>query len=224
MYKYLIGFLINFFNFRISKFAMIDSVSDVGCSTLIYRGCRILNSKINSFTYIAPNSSIVHATVGKFCSISQNVFVGLPDHKIKALSTSPLFQTKKNALKISWVKSDSDFEEHAKVTIGNDVWIGMNVLIKGGITIGDGVIIGAGAIVTKDIPPYAIVVGAPAKIIKFRFEKEIIDKLLLIRWWDLPKSELLKNISLFSDFNSCNYDLDKLLKKNENLNNNSSLQ
>ena len=211
MYKYLIGFLLNIFNFRISKLAMVDSVSIIESSALIYRGCRIFNSKINSFTYIAPNSSVVHATVGKFCSISQNVFIGLPEHKMSSLSTSPLFQTKKNALKISWVNSDTNFEEHANVIIGNDVWIGMNVLVKGGVTIGDGAIIGAGAIVTKNIPPYAVVVGTPAKIIKYRFDEDLINKLLEIRWWDLPKSDILKHINMFSNFNSNSNDLDKLL-------------
>lgn len=213
MYKYLLGFLFNLFNLKVSKLAMVDSKSTIAPNAKIYRGCRIFNSKINSFTYIAPNSSVVHATVGKFCSISQNVFIGLPEHKINALSTSPIFQTKRNALQISWLKTDSNFQEYAKVTIGNDVWIGMNVLIKGGITVGDGAIVGAGAIVTKDIPPYAIVVGSPAKIIKYRFDKYLIDKLLWFKWWDLPKAELLKSINMFSNFNSNNYDLDKLFNK-----------
>lgn len=75
--------------------------------------------------------------------------------------------------------------------IGNDVWIGSNVLIKGGVTIGDGAVVGMGSIVTKDVPPYAVVAGNPAKIIKYRCNDEQIKALLRIKWWDWP-IELIK--------------------------------
>jgi len=178
---------------------MIDHKSHVKPRARIYRGCRIFNSEIDSYTYVAPNSSVVHASIGKFCSISQNVFIGLPEHNLYSLSTSPLFQTKQNALEISWVKEENSFKEYERVIIGNDVWVGMNVLIKGGLTIGDGAVIGAGSIVTKDVPPYAVVVGSPAKIIKYRFTYEIIDKLINSKWWNFSEPFLKKNIQLFEN-------------------------
>ncbi len=81
--------------------------------------------------------------------------------------------------------------------IGNDVWIGSNVLIIGGIKIGDGAIVAAGAVVTKDVPPYAIVGGIPARIIRFRFDKEQINKLLELKWWNKDDDWLIKNNYLF---------------------------
>ena len=83
------------------------------------------------------------------------------------------------------------------ISIGNDVWIGMNSCILQGITIGDGVVIGAGSVVTKDVPPYAIVAGNPARILKYRFDSAMIEKLVSLKWWDLPIEVIRKNISSF---------------------------
>lgn len=211
MIKYLFGMLINIFNFRISKLAKVDYYSKVDKKAKIYRGCRIYKSKIDAYTYIAPNSSVVNAKIGKFCSISQNVFIGLPQHNMNVVSTSPIFLSKKNAVCFSWTKNNK-YEEHANVIIGNDVWIGMNVLIKGGVTIKDGAIIGAGSIVTKDIPAYAVVVGTPAKIIKYRFSDDIICKLVDLKWWNFSEKHLKDNIDFFSDEKFYKYDLLNELK------------
>lgn len=81
--------------------------------------------------------------------------------------------------------------------MGNDVWIGSRVMVVGGVTIGDGAVIAAGAVVTKDVPPYAVVGGAPAKVIKYRFSEDIVKFLEELEWWNLPESELKKHIELF---------------------------
>jgi carbonic anhydrase/acetyltransferase-like protein (isoleucine patch superfamily) len=110
------------------------------------------------------------------------------------VSSSPFFY--KNE-KLS--KDRTYFEEYRQTIIGNDVWIGARAILIDGITVGDGAVIGAGAVVTKDVPPYAIVGGVPAKIIKYRFEPEVIEFLLASQWWNKDRSWIEENISLFSD-------------------------
>lgn len=197
MKKYILGFLFHCLNFRISKFALVDNISAISKRAKIYRGSKIFNSTIGDYSYIAPGASIVCAEIGKFCSIASNVGVGLGGHNMKVISTSPIFFSKKNATGYSWASKNS-FDEYRKVVIGNDVWIGVNALIIGGVTIGDGAVVAAGAIVTKDVPPYAVVGGVPAKLIKYKFPNETIDKLLEIKWWDLPENIIKINVELFN--------------------------
>lgn len=85
-------------------------------------------------------------------------------------------------------------------TIGNDVWIGWGVLIKGGVTIGNGAVIGARSVVTKDVPPYAVVAGVPAKVIKYRFEQEKIDLLQQLQWWDWDIDRIYENLDRLKNF------------------------
>ena len=93
------------------------------------------------------------------------------------------------------------FDTQKPVFIGNDVWIGLNVVVMDGVSIGDGAVIGAGAVVTKDIPPYAIAVGVPAKVIKYRFSEDIIHRLLKTRWYDQP-DEVIKKLP-FDNIEKC---------------------
>ena len=111
------------------------------------------------------------------------------------VSTSPCFYSTKKQCGYTFAKTNK-IQEHKNVYIGHDVFIGANVLIMGGIKIGSGAIVAAGAVVTKDVPPYAIVGGVPAKIIKYRFDNDIVDKLLKVKWWEL-KEEKLEEIEPF---------------------------
>jgi acetyltransferase-like isoleucine patch superfamily enzyme len=185
-----------FYRKKISFFSYIDENSIVENNTSIGRDVKIINSYINEFSYIASGAKIVNATIGKFCSIAQDVKIGLGAHPINFVSTSPIFYSKLNALGIKWV-DENRFQEFKKVIIENDVWIGANAIILDGVKIENGAIIGAGAIVTKDVPPYAIVVGSPAKIIKFRFPQETIDSLLRLNWWNWPIDKIKENINTF---------------------------
>ncbi len=200
MKKYLLGLLLNLLNFRISKFSLIDNLSIVDKKTRIYSKCQIFNSFIGSYTYIATNTSIISAKVGKFCSIGKDVNIGLGSHAMNLISTSPIFFSKINATGFSWT-SKVYREEYKKVIIGNDVWIGAKAIIMGGVKIGDGAVIGAGSIVTKDIPNYAVAVGVPAKVIKYRFDNLIIEKLNYLKWWDWSENKLKKNIKIFQNEN-----------------------
>ena len=110
---------------------------------------------------------------------------------------------KQNGITLS---QQNKIEEREKIIIGNDVWIGSNVTILDGVTIGDGAIIGTGAVVSKDIPPYAIAVGCPIRIIRYRFTPEKIDALLKIKWWDFDEKHL-------ADVEKYFYDIDKFIEK-----------
>lgn len=162
----------------------------------IYRQVKLDHSKVEDYTYIAPGSRILYASIGKYCSIGRDCSIGLGLHPLDLKSTSPLFISKHNALGKSWV-NDNLFKEYKQIYIGNDVWIGEKASIMGGVKIGDGAVIGTGAIVTKDVPPYAIAVGIPAKIIRYRFSQEIIKRLLKEKWWDKAESYISNHINEF---------------------------
>ena len=143
--------------------------SNFGKNVFIDDNCIVMNTFINSYTYLGRNCMINNTTIGKFCSLSNNVKIGLGSHPTSSfVSTSPYFYVDNKRNKFSFADKDC-FQEHSNTVIGNDVWIGTNVVLLDGVKIGNGAIIGAGAVVTHDVKPYEIVVGIPAKNLKFRF-------------------------------------------------------
>jgi acetyltransferase-like isoleucine patch superfamily enzyme len=116
-----------------------------------------------------------------------------------------------NGTKSSWVQKDIP-QTPVSVKIGNDVWIGYRAIIPVNVTIGDGAVIAAGAVVTKDVPPYAVVGGVPAKVIKYRFSPEVIERLMELRYWEMPDEEVKKNLDLFQKQGISVEDLDNWKK------------
>lgn len=176
-----------------------------GKRTKVYPPYFLHNIELGDYSYIAKNSNISNCKIGKFCSIGPNISCGLGKHPTNGISTSPMFYSTKCQNETTLCEQNK-YEEHKKIIIGNDVFIGANVTILDGITIADGAIIGAGAVVTKDIPPYAIAAGVPAKVIKYRFSQEKINVLLERKWWNDNENELKR---VERDF----WDIDKFLSE-----------
>lgn len=198
MKKFIIGWIKNLTNKKISNLAFVSSTNTISKFARINRFVKIKQSKVGKYTYIAANCDITNTTIGSFCSIADNCRIGTASHTLNNISTSPIFTLKNNATDTIWVKESIKHNNDVKpVIIGNDVWIATHVIIKDGITIGNGAIIGAGAVVVKDVPPYAVVGGVPAKVIKYRFEQPLIDKLLELQWWNASDEKLINNISYF---------------------------
>jgi acetyltransferase-like isoleucine patch superfamily enzyme len=177
------------------EFLVIDSDLE-GYNYLFGKG-RLAKSSLGLFTYVQHGSNISYSTIGRFCSIGPNVIVAHGEHPKDLLSTHPLFYEHSYIAEIPSLVSGASFNTHKAVHIGSDVWIGANCYIKDGVAIGDGAIIGAGAVVTKNLPPYSVAVGVPARVIRQRFDDEIVQALLEIKWWNWKMEFVFENKELF---------------------------
>lgn len=173
-------------NVVIEKPSSIDDVSS------------LLNFTMGRNSYFQTGIISPNVIIGRYCSIAHNVYLGVSQHPMNHLSTGLLK-----------MESHPEKPQEKYTVIGSDVWIGLNAVVMNGVHIGHGAVIGAGAIVTKDVPPYAIVGGVPAKIIKYRFDEEIINDLLELKWWELdpvfiqslPKDDIKRCIELMKKNN-----------------------
>jgi len=199
------------FDIKIGSKSKICLSSIAEGRNVLFNNVQIYKSYIGYGTYISHNSIIKKTKIGKFCSIGDNTRTMLGLHPSRDfVSTHPTFFSLNDPVSLNF-SNKQIFQEHKfidenkkfVVEIGNDVWIGNNVLIFDGLRIGDGAIIAAGSVVTRDVEPYTIVAGVPAKIIRKRFLDFEIKQLLCIKWWDWDideiknKSKSFKSISSF---------------------------
>lgn len=193
----------------VSLFALWDRATRFPKKIYLAAGTQLNDTIVGDYTRIRQFTTIHHTKIGKYCSISRNVRIGLAEHPITLISTNSIFYRRQsNEIRGDWVRP-IQFDERKPIEIGNDVWIGEFSSIKGGIKIGDGAVIAARALVTKDVPPYAVVAGIPAKIVKYRFEDTVIKQLLKIKWWDQDELDIKKKLEVFTIFNISNTILDK---------------
>ena len=173
------------------------------------------NIIVGEFTYIADSEFERHVThhydfngdkliIGKFCQIAKGVefVMNGANHQMNAVSTFPFYTLE------GWDMAPLKMEDlplKGDTVIGNDVWIGQNATILPGVHVGDGAIIGASSVVAGDVPPYTIVAGNPAKQIRKRFDDELIDYLLKLKWWDWNSDKIFKNMGAL-----CSGDLNRI--------------
>jgi acetyltransferase-like isoleucine patch superfamily enzyme len=185
---------------------------DFGYYNTIYDHVVLQEVEIGDFTYIANGSSIKRTKIGKYCSIGPDVKCGLGRHPSHTfVSTHPMFFSTLKQSQITFADKNY-FDDFKRVEIGNDVWIGANAVIVDGLMVEDGAIIAAGSVVTKNVPPYAIVAGIPSEIVRFRFEEDERQYLLKFKWWDKEFEWVKKNYKLFHDIKEF---MKRLSKPNE---------
>jgi len=182
-----IGYLAHLTNCRFSNYNSIQP------------GAVLCNVTLGDFSYVAQNSRLANVVVGKFSSIGPDVLMGLGVHPSDVfVSTHPVFFSPNNHSGLSFTKT-ALLEEYKTINVGNDVWIGARAIVLDGVSVGDGAIVGAGAVVTKDVPPYAVVGGVPARILKYRFEPAEIEYLLQSQWWNHDIEWLSTNSDKLND-------------------------
>lgn len=172
--------------------------STLGKYTEIGAGCQVSDSTIGDYSYCVENTQIAYATIGKFANIAAHVRIYASRHPMDLASLHHF--TYRSSWYFDDEKDNAEFfawRAEQTITIGHDTWIGHGAVIMPGVTIGNGAIIGSNAVVTRDVPPYAIAVGVPAKVIKRRFPDDIADRMEKLAWWDWPHDVLHQRLSDF---------------------------
>ncbi|PSK94456.1 hypothetical protein B0I18_101612 [Taibaiella chishuiensis] len=180
-------------NIKIGKKVMIRSNTTIGS-----------DFSIGDYSHISgPINYIEAAHIGKHCSIARQCVIGVSGHPYDWATTCPIIHIPY----YGFIDENVHQPQKDAVVVGHDVWVGINAIISRGVKIGNGAVIAAGAVVTKDVEPYAIVGGTPAKLIKYRFRKEIIDALQKMQWWDWDDAKLKQEAKYM-------YDIEEFVRRN----------
>jgi acetyltransferase-like isoleucine patch superfamily enzyme len=190
---------------KLNRTVIVDRNTLLEGDNIVGKNSSIKGSNVGFKSYIGDNCRIDNTSIGKYSCISHNVVVVQGTHPISSfVSIHPCFYD--SAFINSYVKQNKfdkfkylDKNKKIACSIGNDVWIGFGALIMSGVSVGDGAVIGAGSVVTKNVEPYSIVAGVPARVIRYRFSQDIISKLLKIQWWNWDYSKISEQKNLFAD-------------------------
>ncbi len=165
--------------------------SRIGSWTAIGARSRILESTFDDYSYCVDEVVINYAEIGKFCSIASHVCINPVNHPMWRVTQHHMtYRRMSYGLADTDDKELFDWRRASRVTIGHDVWIGHGAFVMTGVTVGTGAVIGSGAIVTKDVEPYSIVVGVPARRVRSRFPEETAARILATEWWNWPRERL----------------------------------
>jgi virginiamycin A acetyltransferase len=171
---------------EIDDSTVLEAPVRIGQNTMVY------GSKIGSYSYVGANSVIQKTSLGRFCSGAWGISLGASSHPLNRATTHTF----------PWRSADGGFVEDRDLPveishIGHDVWIGCNAVVLSGVTIGNSAVIAAGAVVTRDVLPYTVVMGAPARAVRLRYDEALMIRLDALRWWDWPPDVLGKHVGLF---------------------------
>ena len=172
--------------------------SSFGAYTEVGAGSRIANSRFGDYSYCDRYADIANASVGKFANIASFVRIGATDHPLDTAACHHFLYRSADY----WDDAENDAAFFARRTarrasIGHDTWIGHGAMIKPEVTLGDGAVVASGAVVTKDVAPYTIVAGTPAKVLRLRQPPEIAARLIALAWWDWPHDVLRARLDDF---------------------------
>lgn len=174
--------------------------SGFGTWTSIGSHNQIIESEIGDYTYTMDDVTINYTEIGKYTSVASHVCINPVDHPMERVTQHHMTYRRRD---YGFAATDDEIifnrRRNNRVTIGHDVWIGHGAIVMKGVHIGTGAVVGSGAIVTKDVEPYSIVVGVPAKPVRMRFPRDVADQLMKIAWWDWPREVIEERFQELSD-------------------------
>jgi acetyltransferase-like isoleucine patch superfamily enzyme len=182
--------MLSYFWAKFLKIARASAIraTDIHPSSRIHSGSSAVSCRIDRHSFAGYDCQLFNVDIGPFCSLGSRITIGGVAHPSHFVSTSPAFLSHKDSIKAKF--ACHAFLPELRTVVGADVWVGDGAFIKAGVQVGHGAVIGMGAVVTRDVPPYGIVAGNPARLIRYRFEPSIIQGLLDTSWWTWPDAHL----------------------------------